>query len=187
MKIKKKTGVWLAIALILTTIVYIKEVRPWQPKTTSETEQTILFNFTPEQIKTLTIQTPQETLKFVQTQSTPPQWRMILPEEVEASNSSVMFLVNLLVSTPTNHSFTISNQQKSDYGLDQPQGLINIELTNQQQYQLILGGTNFNENLIYAQVKVGELDNQESITVKLLPIAFYYGINRDLKEWQKSP
>jgi hypothetical protein len=96
-----------------------------------------------------------------------------------------MFLVNLLTSGQSNRSFSVQGSQKSNYGLTQPQATITIELNNQERQQLVLGQTNFDENLVYAQINPQE-DHNQTITIKLLPITFYYAVDRDLREWKQE-
>jgi len=177
MKIQSKTWIWLALALSLAGFVYLTENGRQQ-----QSQPQRLFEFTPAQIKTLTIQTPRQTLVFTQTKQQQSQWLMVQPEVVEAKNATVMFLVNLLASGQSNRSFTIQGSKKSHYGLTQPQATITIELNNQEKQQLVLGQTNFDENLVYAQINPQQ-DHNETITIKLLPITFYYAVDRDLREW----
>lgn len=185
MKIQGKTWIWLALALSLAGFVYVTENGRQQQSQPLTTQQQRLFNFTPAEIKTLTIETPRQTLVFAQNKQKQSQWLMVQPEAVEAKNSTVMFLVNLLVSGQSNRSFKITASEKSNYGLTQPQATITIELNNQEKQQLVLGQTNFDENLIYAQINPQQ-DNQETITIKLLPITFYYAVDRDLREWKEE-
>ena len=182
MKIQGKTWIWLALALSLAGFVYLTENGRQQQSQPLTTQQQRLFNLTPAEIKTLTIQTTRQTLVFSQTQQQPSQWLMVQPEAVEAKKSTVMFLINLLVSGQSNRSFNVPGSEKSNYGLTQPQATITIELNNQEKQQLVLGQTTFDENLVYAQINPQQ-DNQETITIKLLPITFYYAVDRDLREW----
>ncbi|ELR98007.1 DUF4340 domain-containing protein [Gloeocapsa sp. PCC 73106] len=182
MKLKKTTGVWLAIALALGGFVYWFEVVESEKSQLLEAKQRLLFHFTPEEIKTITIETSNRTIVLERQSHDPPQWVIKQPEEVPAATPSVMFLINLLVTAQSNRNFSVASTQKSDYGLDQPTAIVNIELYNQRLHQLILGQIHRDENQIYAQI---DPNQEEMVTVSLLPITFYYAITRDLREWKQ--
>lgn len=177
MKLKRSTIIWLAIALGLGSFIYWSEIKG-NSSYNLESRQRPLFNFSSTDIETLTITTEDKTLQFVATNSQATTWKIEKPYSVNANNASVLFLVNLLVSTTIERQFPVEDVSLAEYGLDEPTGQIIIQLRGGEVYQLQLGQTNFDNNFIYAQT-----DTQE---ILLLPISFKYALERDLAEWQST-
>ena len=179
MKLQKSTWALLATALILSGVVYVYEFE--SNREAVETQQQQLFSFEEEDIQAITIQ-KQNQIRFERSGKEPFSWQM-QPQNVPANDAAVSFLLDLLVQGKSDRSFTISPNQKSEYGLNQPSARIQIELKNQEKHELILGNTNFDNQFIYAQVDPPK--QAEQLTVNLVSINFQYAVDRELEEWKQ--
>ena len=176
---QRTTWVLVAIALALGGGVYVYEFQ--QPQ--REATEAKIFEFEESAIQALTIIQPEQTLRFERTNSELQPWQMKQPEAVPASDAAVSFLLNLLVKGKSDRTFTISPAQKSEYGLANPLAEIEVTLKDQQ-HKLILGKPSFDNKFIYAQVDSAD-QNEEDLTISLVPIEFQYAVERELSEWQQ--
>lgn len=180
MKLQKTTLLLIITALLLGGFVYFLEME--KQKTNTEQKQNIkqIFDFKEADISGFTIEKDGKTLEFVRTQRELLPWQMKQPVDIEANDAAVSFLINLLVDSKRDRTLTITENQKSEYGLEQPLATIKVKLKNNQEHQLNLGKLNFDGKLIYTQIDQG-------LTIYLLPIEFKYAVERDLAEWQQKP
>ena len=177
--LQKSTWALLATALVLSGVVYVYEFE--SSREAVETQQQQLFDFQEEDIQAITIQKP-TPIRFERSGKEPFPWQM-QPQNVPANDAAVSFLLDLLVQGNSDRSFTISPNQKSEYGLEQPSARIQIELKNKEKHELILGNTNFDNQFIYAQVDPSSQNDQ--LTVNLVSINFQYAVDRELEEWKQ--
>lgn len=175
--LQKSTWALLATALVLSGVVYVYEFE--SSREAVETQQQQLFDFQEEDIQAITIQ---KQIRFERSGKEPFPWQM-QPQNVPANDAAVSFLLDLLVQGNSDRSFTISPNQKSEYGLEQPSARIQIELKNKEKHELILGNTNFDNQFIYAQVDPSSQNDQ--LTVNLVSINFQYAVDRELEEWKQ--
>jgi hypothetical protein len=125
MKLQRTTLGLLLSALVLGGFVYLYEIRGAEQRQTAETEAKRLFNFTEDQIQTITLRTSQRTLVLKRASSVPtshqpnktpkstpsptrqsPQWSFKTqapkspekPEQGAASEASVAYLANLIAT-----------------------------------------------------------------------------------------
>ena len=180
MKLQRTTWVLVTLAFILGGFVYFYEIQGTPQREANQAKKKQLFNFKKEDIISLKIKKKEQNLEFIKTDKQPHPWEMKQPEVISASDASVSFLLDLLVNSKSDRSFSITNEQKQQYGLDQPLAKINIQLKNQDSHELILGKPNFDNKFIYAQ-------SDQELTVFLIPIDFQYAVDRDLKEWKQKP
>jgi hypothetical protein len=110
---------------------------------------------------------------------------MKFPVDTPASDPSVAFLVNLLVNAKSDRILNVSADELQQYGLDQPQGIVEIKLKNQQTHQLILGKSNFNNTFLYAQADP-PADKPQQRQLVLLTKDFENAVQRPLSEWQSK-
>ena len=178
MKLQKSTWALLATALVLSGVVYVYEFE--SNREAVETQQQPLFDFQEEDIQAITLQKQQ--IWFERSEKEPFPWQM-QPQNVPANDAAVSFLLDLLVQGKSDRSFTISPNQKQEYGLDQSLARIQIELKNKEKHELILGNTNFDNQFIYAQVDPSSQNDQ--LTVNLVSINFQYAVDRELEEWKQ--
>ena len=185
MKLKTTTIILVFLALGLGSFVYFLEINGKQEQENVESTKKQIFNFTDRDIQTLVIETEGKNLKFERTTQETQPWKMTDPEDIPASEAAISFLVDLLIESEINQSFVITQEQLADYGLVQPLAKILIKLNNQQEHRVILGGSNFDDTLIYAQVDPST-EPQDPIEIVLLSKNFQYAVERDFDEWKQQ-
>lgn len=198
MKFKKSTVFLFASALVLGTGVFIYEVTIAPQMAAEKLERQKVFDFELEQVKSLTVETPERTLEFVRveskTESAEPQWEMKILESatkselnerkpIPANEAYVSFLISLLVNAQSDRKLPLSVNQKAEYGLDKPQATIDFSLKNDNRYKLVLGKRDFSDNFLYAIANPPE-EPKAKLSAILLPINFENGVNRPLSEWK---
>lgn len=184
MKLQKTTWVLVTIAILLGGFVYFKEMQGTTQSGEVKSESKQLFDFQEKDVQALTIETKNETLKFEKTARETNPWQMKQPENVQANDAVVAFLLNLLVEGKSDRTFKISEPQKKDYGLDKPLATINLQLKNGTKHQLVLGNPDFEARSLYAQIDPS-LKSDRNLQVILVPQDFQYAIERDLSEWKQ--
>ncbi len=179
MKLQRSTWILVVSALILGGVVYVSEVQ-WTPKPAAEeTKGKRMFDLAEEDIQGIIIQKDGETLEFVRTGKTEPIWQMKQPDNVPARDATVSFLLNLLVNGKKERSFTISPEEKYQYGLQNPLAKVIIKLEHKT-IDLVLGIPTLNNQFIYAFVNPQKDTNE----VSLVPIDLKYAIEKELSEWK---
>jgi hypothetical protein len=186
MKLQRNTWLLLVLASILGGWVYFYEIRGQAKRTQSEAEQQQIFNFPEEAIAKITIERPNETLELVRTGDSNRPWQMKQPEDVPASDATVSFLVDLLVRGERDRSFTVPVSELEEYGLDNPQTKITVELNNHQTHQIVLGRANLNDKSLYARTDLSQKTNNQQTEVLLVPKNWQYAVERDLQEWKEQ-
>jgi len=181
MKLQRNTWILVVSALILGGVVYVSEVQ-WTPKqAVEETKGKRMFDLAEQDIQGIIIQKDGETLEFVRTGNNSQPWQMKQPEDVPANNATVSFLLNLLVNGKKERSFTISPEQKQEYGLQTPLAKVIIKLEHKT-IDLVLGIPTLNNQFIYAFVNPQKDTNE----VSLVPIDLKYAIEKEIEEWKKG-
>ncbi|MBE9171297.1 DUF4340 domain-containing protein [Pleurocapsales cyanobacterium LEGE 06147] len=186
MTLKRNTWLLLVLATILGGWVYFYEIRGEAKRTQIQAEQRQIFNFPEEAIAKIIINQPDRTLEFVRTGDSNRPWQMKQPEDVPASDATVSFLVDLLVRGERDRSFTVPVSQLKEYGLDNPQTKITVELDNNQTHQIVLGRSNINDKSLYAQTDLSQNNNNQETEILLVPKNWYYAVERDLEEWKEK-
>lgn len=188
MKLKATTIVLIVSTLGLGSFIYWVEIKGKSNQENIENVEEILtpkiFNFTEKDIKTLVIETEGKTLKFQQTENKTKPWEMIKPEKAIASEPSLSFLTNLLVEGKKKQIFIVKKKELIEYGLDKPIAKILIKLNNEQEKEIILGKSNFDNTLIYAQINP-QAQDENSIEIILVSKSFQYAVTRDFNDWKK--
>lgn len=188
MKLQRTTIILIVLTFGFGIFVYLTEIKGKENLDSTQEEvekpKQLLVNFSKNDIKSLTIETQGKTLEFIKTEEQILPWKMIKPEEFKANDASISFLTNLFVTSKINQSFSISKNQLKDYGLDKPIAKIFVTLNNQDKYNLILGKTNFDDSLIYAQIDENKPDN-ENIKIALISKSFLYAVQRDFDDWKQ--
>lgn len=187
MKFKSSTLILLVLALGLGGAVYFWERQGTRPQPGEQAGS--IFGFKEDQVQALTIKTQQQTLSFSRTKETPQnqghRWLLKTPTPVPASDASVAYLLNLLVTTKSDRTLTAPATQRREFGLDQPLATIEVKLNNQETHQLVLGGPDFNRSVLYAQADPPAKTAQD-LKVLLVPNAFENAVNRPLTEWRSN-
>ncbi len=191
MKLQWTTWILVFLALGLGGFVYFYETKSAPQQEAATIKERKVFDFDKEQIQSFTIKTPEQLLKFerIQQVGTPASqspWQMKFPVDTLASDPSVAFLLNLLVSAKSDRTLTVSADEIQQYGLDQPQAIVEVKLKNQQTHQLILGKSNFNNTFLYAQVDP-PTDKPQQRQLVLLTKDLENAVKRPLSEWQSKP
>ncbi|CAA9556692.1 hypothetical protein AVDCRST_MAG81-504 [uncultured Synechococcales cyanobacterium] len=191
MKLQASSLILIVIALGLGGTAYLLERHP---SSQSEISGEPIFTFEEDQVQALTIKTRQQTLAFVRSERPrqPQQqskWLMTTPLKAPASEASVAYLLNLLVSARSDRQLNVSVSQRSEFGLDRPLATIIVKLKNQETHQLVLGKPDFNHSSLYAQAispAEGSPPPQipKNIQVLLVPTTFENAVNRPLPEWK---
>ena len=182
MKLQRQTWGLLVTAIFLCTAVYVHEVQFQQRRSPIELNNNKLFNFTEEDIKNITIETQQNTLKFQRTENDTKFWKMTKPKQKIANDATISFLINLLVTGESERHFTISTSQQKDYGLDKPLATIKVILNDESKHKIVLGNSDFNNSFLYAKVDPNDQDTAE-IVISLIPKNYQYAIDREIDEW----
>jgi hypothetical protein len=146
-----------------------------------------VFDFSPEQVQSITIITSQETIALERVKSEVAgqnQWQITAPVKKTADPATVDFLVDQLANLKSDRTIATSALKLADYGLDKPLITTEIKLNNQKSYRLLLGNTDFTNTLIYGQ-RISP-DDQE-LAVVLLPINLKNIIGKPVSDWQATP
>ena len=185
MKLKNTTWILLAIALLLGVGVYVYELQINPQKEEIKVKNQKLFTFDENEIKQLIIETKNTTYQFEKTNDENQPWQMKQPQNVVANDAVISFLTNLLVTSNSERTLTVPNNQKQEYGLEEPLGTITIELDNKKQHKIILGQPNFQGEFLYAQIDPPSPSTEE-IILNLVPKNFQYAVDRQSEEWIKN-
>ncbi|MEW6491850.1 MAG: DUF4340 domain-containing protein, partial [Cyanobacteriota bacterium] len=187
MKLQRTTIILLVSVLLLGTVVSLSEIqRAEKQEETKDTKQNI-FSFKEDQIQSVTLYLGEETLEFERVDRPVNNWQMKQPKDIPANNASVAFLLDLLAEGKSDRSFEIplTQDKLQEYGLDQPQASIKVQLKNQESHWLTLGKPDFNRSFLYAQVDPS-YRTAKDLKVHLVPIDFEYAVNRPMSEWQSE-
>ncbi len=186
MKLKSTTMVLLVTALVCGVGVFLWTTSQDSPEEITEQQELVqkLFQFNEDQVASLTVTKPDQTLVFERSQqSFPHTWRMKQPQDQPADEAAIAFLLNLLATAKSPRTLSIEPTRQKEFGFDQSPGSIKVMLKNKQSHDLVLGGQDPTESFIYAQVDPGSEPSQ-TLQVVLVPTAFLNAINRPLAEWQ---
>ena len=179
---QKTTLLLVLIALGLGGYVYWYEIKPQSQVETLNNVQKGLFSFEEDQVQSITIQREgTETLKFIRLETADSSWRMKRPEGTPVADSSIVFLLNLLIQDDSYKTFTVKSNQLEQYGLKNPYASISIELKNNTKHQIFLGNTTFDEQGIYGQINP---EDEQETELYILPIDFQSVIERPLSQWK---
>ncbi len=185
MKLQRTTWFLLGLALFLGGFVYVYEIQGKPQREAIDAKQKQIFTFPEKEIKELTIERAEQTLKFERTQDDGKPWLMKQPEEVSVNDGVISFLLNLLAKEQSDRSFTVSSDRVSQYGLDKPLATITILLENGKKHQLILGKPDFQDKFIYALTEP-QTNNKQKLEVILVSKNFQYAIEREIEEWKQK-
>ena len=185
---QKTTLILILLATLLGGFVYFYEIKGAEQREANQAKGKQIFDFEEAEIKKITIEKQNEILEFIKTNDETKPWLMKKPEDVAASDAAVSFLLNLLVKGESDRTFAITPNQEEEYGFNNPLAKVKIELKNQENYQIILGKTSFDNQFIYAQISPQKererLPSQETREILLVKIDFKYAVERELQEWK---
>ena len=187
MNIKPTTLGLLLAALALGGVVLLVAQQP-APKPTDDKTQTVteseqqLFSFQEADIQALTLQTRLRTLKFERDKTG--KWQMLEPEKVTASDPSLAFLLDLVVSDKTPRTITAPLTDREQFGLHQPTATLDLTLKDQKTHRLVIGEYDFNRTHFYAQIDPAT--DAKELQVVLVSPNFDNAVNRPLDEWKQT-
>ena len=127
----------------------------------------------------------EETLEFVRTGKQEQIWQMKQPEDLPASDAAVSFLLSFLANGKRKRTFTISPEQKSDYGLENSLAKITIKLEPGKNRELVLGLPNLDNQFVYALIDAPN-GNETELEVSLVPIGLKYAVEKELEQWKQK-
>ncbi|MCC5620864.1 DUF4340 domain-containing protein [Nostoc sp. CHAB 5715] len=186
MKLPRTTLILILLALGLGGFVYFHEIRgATVPEETKEQKQQI-FSFAEDDVQSLTVTTKKLTLNLERNPepSSNPKWFIKSPISGPANDAIVSYLMDLLVKGNSNRTLSTPAKELGEFALDKPQATIKITLKNRQSHQLILGKSNFNGRLLYAQADPAAKPDG-NINVLLVSTDFANAVNRELSEWKQ--
>lgn len=182
MKLEKNTLLLILLAIFLSVGVYFYEIETNVNKTENQLQQQQLFTLQEKDLQKIIIDRSDLNLEFVRTQSNSQSWEMKSPQDAPAEDGRMSFLLDLLINGKKERSFTVSQQQLSQYGLEKAIGKITIETNNKQTQQIILGKPALEPNTIYAQIIDTQGNNSETEIV-VVSQNWQYAIEPQLSEW----
>jgi hypothetical protein len=184
MKIKKSTVFLLLAALALggITVLTVQTQEP-SSEQTAEGEPQDLFAFQEDQVQSFTLENRSESFRFERNEEG--QWQMLEPEQRPANDASIAFLLDQMAAAESTRSITISANERSDFGLDEPLATVDVTLDNQETHRLVLGGYDFNRSFIYALVDP-PADENADLQVFLVSPNFENAVTRPREEWEAT-
>ncbi len=187
-KLQRTTWILVTVALVLSTAVYLGEIRGREWREAARVRRQQLFDFPAEAVEAIAIQRrDQETLTFQRSPTELRTWDMAKPVVGTANDPALSFLLNQLVSGQQQQAFTIQRRDRPEYGLLPPAATVTITVADRPQpHTLILGRPNFEEQLVYALVDPPQEADAE-LEVVLVPIDLQYAVERELNEWLQAP
>ncbi|MEH1924591.1 DUF4340 domain-containing protein [Nostoc sp.] len=185
MKLPRTTLILILLALGLGSFVYFYEIRGATQREEIKEQKQKIFSFGEDDVQSLTVKTKKFTLNLERSpESSNPKWLIKSPISGPANDAIVSYLMDLLVKGNSDSTLSIPAKQLGEFALDQPQATINITLKNRQSHQLILGKSNFNGRLLYAQADPA-VKPDGNINVLLVSTDFANAVNRELSEWKQ--
>lgn len=185
MKLQRTTLILLLLALGLGGFVYFYEIQGAAQRQEAKEQKRQIFSFQEDRVQSFRIKNKDQTLRFERSnQSGASKWRMTAPSDTPASDASVSYLLDLLVSGKSDRTLSVPVAQLQEYGLDQPQVAVEVKLSDQQAHRLLLGKPDFNRSFLYAQA---DPPTQPSGQVDVLLVSkdFENAVNRSLSEWKQ--
>jgi hypothetical protein len=205
MKFQKTPLILLTIALSLGAFVYFYEVKGKPQREAAQTQAEQLFTFKEQDVRSLTLTTPTQTLAFAKTPaaqlSSAPKtdqkataqptaetlvWAMTQPDKAAANDASIAYLLNLLTADKRQQTLKVPAAKLAEFGLDKPIAIAEVKLANQTSHRLLLGKPNFNRSGLYAQVDPPAQANGDH-SVVLVSTDFENAVQRSLSEWKAKP
>ncbi len=185
MKLQRSTLILLLSAVLLGSFVYLYEFYWKNQQEQVKQKQKQIFSFSADDVQSLKINNNNLTIELERNKDgDKPKWMMISPEKTPASDSSVVYLMDLLVKGNTDSTVSVTANQLAEFGLQPPQATINITLKNQKTHKLLLGQPNFNNSFLYAQIDP-TAKPQGNVEILLVSKDFGNAVNRSLSEWKQ--
>jgi Domain of unknown function (DUF4340) len=184
MKIKLKTIVLLAIALLSASGIYFWD-KNRAPAAKSELDKptgVALFTIKETDITQVKIKTQNNELTLERQAK---GWQILAPKPGPADEATVSFLLNLLATGRSERALSTESSQLQQFGLDKPATTLTFQLKDKKTHQIRLGIQSFDQSSVYASVDPPASGAKMSIA--LLPTSFLNATNRPLTDWQAKP
>lgn len=194
MKIQRTPIILLAIATLLGAGVLLYETQHGAKQEDTRSAANKLFPFQESDVQAFTLTTPVYTRSFEKVAATPTSksaspapkvWKMTAPQQTDASEGSIAFLLNLVGTGTSPKTLTVPVARLSEFGLTRPQAIVDMTLNDQKKHRLVLGNPDFNRTFMYAQVDPPTSPTSEQ-TVHLVSLDFENAVNRPVEEWIKQ-
>ena len=186
MKLQRTTLILLLLAAGLGGFVYYYEIQGATQRQEAKEQQQQIFSFREDQVQSLTIKNKDQILRFERSKGAgEPKWQMKSPSNTPASDASVAYLLDLLVSGKSDRTLAVPVAQLQEYGLQEPQVTVEVKLNTQETHRLILGQPNFNRSFLYAQADP-PVQPSGQVNVLLVSTNFENAVNRPLSEWKQN-
>lgn len=184
MKLQRTTIILILLTLGLGSFVYFYEIKGATQREEVKEKKQQIFSFEADEVQSLTVKTKNQTLNVERSdKSDGSKWLIKSPEVAPANDAVVSYLMDLLVKGKSDRTLSISANQLSEFGFDQPQATIVIKLKDQKTHQLILGKPDFNRRFLYAQANPTAKPDR-NINTLLVSTDFENAVNRELSEWK---
>ena len=186
MKLQRTTLILLLLAVGLGGFVYYYEIQGATQRQEAKEQQQQIFSFREDQVQSLTVKNKDQILRFERSKGAgEPKWQMKSPSNTAASDASVAYLLDLLVSGKSDRTLAVPVAQLQEYGLQEPQVTVEVKLNTQETHRLILGQPNFNRSFLYAQADP-PVQPSGQVNVLLVSTNFENAVNRPLSEWKQN-
>lgn len=184
MKIKRSTFFLVLVALLLggVTVLVVQTQQPASEQAEQSGQQNI-FAFKEEQAQAFTLENQSESYKFER--NSDKKWQMVEPEKTPASDASISFLLQQMVTGKSERSISVPASDRAAFGFDKPLATVEVTLDNKETHKLVLGGYDFNRSFIYALVDP-PADEKADLQVFLLSPNFENAVTRPREEWRQA-
>lgn len=189
MKFQRSTVILVGVALLLGAGVLIAESqRSTSGPTSSQTgdRSAPVLAFAETDVTALTVERNGEALRFERDAEA--NWQMVAPDNALAEPGAVAFLLSRLNTDSPLQTVAMAADDIEPFGLDEPQGRVQITLADGTEHRLLLGGPDFSGNANYAIIDPPDPwppetpSDEYEVLVVTRDVA--NGINRPLAEWK---
>lgn len=157
--------------------------------TTSDQQGELMFPFAEEDVASLTVERPADTLSFEKAEDG--TWQMIAPETRRAEPGAIAFLLTQLTN-PSANTLSVPAGSLADFGLDNPTATVALT-ANGNPYQLTVGTSDFTGDQLYVQATDLEAEDTDTsdtasdVTIHLVSGGLDNAINRPTPDWLEAP
>ena len=142
------------------------------------------LDVTLENLQSLVIAAPSQSLKIERRPGLADPWQMNLPDPKTVSEPALIFVMNLLAGIDRRQDFTAPASQLADYGLATPRATLTFQSQQGQTQQIRLGNPNFQGQSLYALINPpNPLPN--TVKISLVSPSFAEVVKRSPLEWLK--
>jgi|SRR5579883_138167 hypothetical protein len=186
MKLQRTTLILILLALGLGGFVYFYEIKGATQREEIKDKKQQIFSFNAADVQSFIVKTKKLTLTLERVNNSgTTKWLIQSPIVAPANDAIVSYLMDTLVKGKAEQTILSSTNQLAEFGLEQPQATIDVNLKNQKSHKLILGKPDFNQHFIYA-IADPTTKPDGKISVLLVSTDFKNAVNRELSEWKQK-